>query len=173
MRDDPFYRQDDPTDPIRPPTPSQQGHQGHKLILGSFQDRQAQQRPDRIAYQNPWQQNVDRPPIYPQRQPVPPGQQVPPAWGPAPAVNPNAPQYPYRQPGQAPGSAGPIPQRPRPRRRRRGCLITSLVVLLLLCVIGGFTLVTAQKVLAFGSAISTQTPLSTQTSYMGTSDRVN
>jgi polyisoprenyl-teichoic acid--peptidoglycan teichoic acid transferase len=52
-------------------------------------------------------------------------------------------------------------------------LITSLVVILLLCVIGGFTLVTAQKVLAFGSAISTQTPLSTQTSYMGTSDRVN
>src|SRR5437870_9137505 len=180
MRDDPFYRQNDPTDPIRPPTPSQQGHQGHqgnKLILGSFQDRQAQQQPDRRAYQNPRQQNVDRPPIYPQRQPVPPGQQVPPSWGPGagptPAVNPNAPQYPYRQPGQAPGSGGPIPQRPRPRRRRRGCLITSLVVLLLLCVIGGFTLVTAQKVLAFGSAISTQTPLSTQTSYMGTSDRVN
>jgi len=179
MRDDPFYRQNDPTDPIQPPTPSQQGqqgyhgYQGNKLILGNFQDRQAQQRPDRRAYQNPQQQNVDRPPIYPQRQPVPPGQQVPPAWGPAPAVNPNAPQYPYRQPGQAPGSGGPIPQRPRPRRRRRGCLITSLVVLLLLCVIGGFTLVTAQKVLAFGSAISTQTPLSTQTSYMGTSDRVN
>src|SRR5947208_15369663 len=101
MRDDPFYRQDDPTDPIQPPNPSQQGYQGNKLILGSFQDRQAQQRPDRIAYQNPWQQNVDRPPIYPQRQPVPPGQQVPPAWGPAPAVNPNAPQYPYRQIGRA------------------------------------------------------------------------
>src|SRR5438270_12664562 len=32
---------------------------------------------------------------------------------------------------------------------------------------------TAQRVLAFGSAISTQTPLSTQTSYMGTGDRVN
>src|SRR5436190_6740605 len=169
MRDDPFYRQNDPTDPIRPPTPSQQGHQGNKLILGSFQDRQAQQRPDRIAYQNPRQQNVHRPPVYPQRQPVQPGQQVPPAWGPGagptPAVNPNAPQYPYRQPGQAPGSGGPIPQRPRPRRRRRGCLMISLIVLLLLCVIGGFTLVTAQRVLAFGSAISTQTPLSTQTSY--------
>ena len=36
-----------------------------------------------------------------------------------------------------------------------------------------FFAVTAQKVLAFGSAISTQSPLSTQTGYMGTSDRVN
>jgi LCP family protein required for cell wall assembly len=61
----------------------------------------------------------------------------------------------------------------RPRRRRKGCLITSLVVLLLVCIIGGFTLITAQRVLAFGSAISTQSPLSTQTGYMGTGDRVN
>src|SRR5947209_18640426 len=99
MRDDPFYRQNDPTDPIQPPTPSQQGQQGYqgyqgdKLILGNFQNRQAQQRPDRRAYQNPQQQNIDRPPIYPQRQPVPPGQQAPPTWGPgggpAPTVNPN------------------------------------------------------------------------------------
>src|SRR5947209_8224343 len=180
MRDDPFYYQNDPTDPIRPPNPSQQGyqeHQGNKLILRDIQDRQTQQRPERRAYQNPRQQNVDRPPVYPQGQPVPPGQHLPPAWGPgggsAPAVNPNAPQYPYHQPGQAPGTRGPLPQRPRPRRRGKGCLITTLVVLLLLCIIGGFTLITAQRALAFGSAISTQTPLSTQTSYMGTSDRVN
>jgi len=46
-------------------------------------------------------------------------------------------------------------------------------VLLLVCIIGGFTLITAQRVLAFGSAISTQSPLSTQTGYMGTGDRVN
>jgi len=52
-------------------------------------------------------------------------------------------------------------------------LITSLVLLLLLIIVGGFALVTAQKVLAFGSAISTQAPLSSQTGYMGTSDRVN
>jgi len=52
-------------------------------------------------------------------------------------------------------------------------LITSLVVLLLVCIIGVLTISTAQRVLAFGSAISTQSPLSTQTSYMGTSDRVN
>jgi LCP family protein required for cell wall assembly len=37
----------------------------------------------------------------------------------------------------------------------------------------GFAAVTLQKVLAFGSAISTQSPLSTQTGYMGGSDRVN
>jgi len=52
-------------------------------------------------------------------------------------------------------------------------LITSLVVLLLVCIIGVLTISTAQRVLAFGSAISTQSPLSTQTSYMGTGDRVN
>jgi len=52
-------------------------------------------------------------------------------------------------------------------------LITSLVVLLLVCIIGVLTITTAQRVLAFGSAISTQSPLSTQTSYMGTGDRVN
>lgn len=50
-----------------------------------------------------------------------------------------------------------------------GCLI----VLLLVCIVGGFTIFTAQRVLAFGSAISTQSPLSSQTGYMGTSDRVN
>jgi LCP family protein required for cell wall assembly len=44
---------------------------------------------------------------------------------------------------------------------------------LLLCVIGSFAAVTLQKVLAFGSAISTQSPLSTQTGYLGTSDRIN
>jgi LCP family protein required for cell wall assembly len=44
---------------------------------------------------------------------------------------------------------------------------------LLLCVIGSFAAVTMQKVLAFGSAISPQSPLSTQTGYLGTSDRVN
>jgi polyisoprenyl-teichoic acid--peptidoglycan teichoic acid transferase len=44
---------------------------------------------------------------------------------------------------------------------------------LLLCVFGSFAAVTMQKVLAFGSAISTQSPLSTQTGYMGTSDRIN
>jgi LCP family protein required for cell wall assembly len=47
------------------------------------------------------------------------------------------------------------------------------VVVLLLCVVGSFAVVTLQKVMAFGSAISTQSPLSTQTGYLGTSDRLN
>jgi LCP family protein required for cell wall assembly len=52
-------------------------------------------------------------------------------------------------------------------------MIGCLSVLVLLIVVGAFTIVTAQKVLAFGSAISTQSPLSTQTGYMNTSNRVN
>jgi polyisoprenyl-teichoic acid--peptidoglycan teichoic acid transferase len=43
----------------------------------------------------------------------------------------------------------------------------------LLCVAGGFFAFAAQRVLAFGSAISTQTPLSSQTGYIGGTDRVN
>ena len=46
-------------------------------------------------------------------------------------------------------------------------------MLLVLFILGAITIPTTQKVLAFGSAISTQSPLSTQTGYMGTSDRVN
>ncbi|HEX6482011.1 MAG TPA: LCP family protein [Ktedonobacteraceae bacterium] len=85
---------------------------------------------------------------------------------------------PDARPGSIPGTYGsgrPVPP-PRSRGRlprRRGCLIGCLVVVLLLCVIGSFAAVTMQKVLAFGSAISTQSPLSTQTGYLGTSDRVN
>jgi len=53
-------------------------------------------------------------------------------------------------------------------------MISVLVVLVLLIVFVSFAVVTLQKVLAFGSAISTQkSALSTQTGYMGTSDRVN
>lgn len=52
-------------------------------------------------------------------------------------------------------------------------MITMLIVIVLACIIGGFTPTTAQRVLAFGSAISTQSPLSTQTGYMGTSDRTD
>jgi len=52
-------------------------------------------------------------------------------------------------------------------------LISTLIALVLLVVVGAFVISTTQKVLAFGSAISTQSPLSTQTGYMNTSDRVN
>ncbi len=52
-------------------------------------------------------------------------------------------------------------------------MISAAVVLLLLFILGAIAIPTTQKVLAFGSAISTQSSLSTQTGYMGTSDRVN
>jgi LCP family protein required for cell wall assembly len=61
----------------------------------------------------------------------------------------------------------------QPKRKGKGCLISVAVVVLLLIILGAIAIPTAQKALAFGSAISTQSPLSTQTGYMGTSDRVN
>jgi LCP family protein required for cell wall assembly len=59
--------------------------------------------------------------------------------------------------------------RPRPRRRR-ALGIAALLIALLMCVtLGVFT----QRALAFGSAISPQSPLSTQTGYMSGLGRVN
>jgi LCP family protein required for cell wall assembly len=52
-------------------------------------------------------------------------------------------------------------------------MVGCLVILLLICAVGGLTFTTAQRVLAFGSVISTQPPLSTQTGYMNTSQRTN
>ncbi len=107
-----------------------------------------------------------------------PIQQVP--YNPPPAtVTPGDQRYPAAQP-QPPlyignskppkiGKAGLS----QPKRRGKGCLISVTVVLLLLFILGAIAIPTAQKVLAFGSAISTQSSLSTQTGYMGTSDRVN
>ena len=91
-----------------------------------------------------------------------------------PAQPPNAPSYPAQQPLYI-GSANASPKRSAPRgsRRRRGCMIGCLSVLVVLVILGTLTIVTGQKVLAFGSAISTQSPLSTQTGYMNTSNRVN
>lgn len=191
MRDDSYYNQDDPTEPIRNPSSPQQNPQG-KMIIGGFQDNQ--QPPTRQPYQNPAQnpqhpQHPQQPPIYhyPQPQQYPQSQQPQPPAGYGYQGDASAqPQY-YNQqqtPASIPGTergdpqypvVPPLPQRRgRPKqKRRKGCLIGCLVVLLLVCIIGGFTITTAQRVLAFGSAISTQSPLSTQTSYIGTSDRVN
>ncbi|HEX7735818.1 MAG TPA: LCP family protein [Ktedonobacteraceae bacterium] len=61
----------------------------------------------------------------------------------------------------------------RRQRRRRGCALGCLSTLVIGVVLFIFLFITTQKVLAFGSAISNQSPLSTQTGYMGGSDRVN
>lgn len=80
---------------------------------------------------------------------------------------------PYQAEPQRPLS--PTPQAPKRRaKRRNGCAIGCLSVALILLVVGIFAFNTAQRVLAFGSAISTQkNALSTQTGYMSTSDRTN
>lgn len=198
MRNEPYNNQDDPTDPVGNPSAPQQGQRGDKLILGSFQDPSKQ--PERRPYQYPPSSQGNQANGYPQyQQPQPsyPPQNRPPANMPVAERNPGVGHYPnssYQQaspggaytPPQYPNNPGaqrnPYPQQgqlppgapqQRPRRRRKGCLITGLVVLLLVCIIGVLTITTAQRVLAFGSAISTQSPLSTQTGYMGTSDRVN
>jgi len=101
------------------------------------------------------------------------------AYTPPATVNPGGQRYPGAHP-QGPmyvGDSKP-PQKgkaslSRPKRRGKGCLISAAAVLLLLFIVGAIAIPTTQKVLAFGSAISTQSSLSTQTSYMGTSDRVN
>ncbi len=168
---DDSVNENDPTLPMSPTGESGSNRQG-KLVIGSFQDspRQPYQYPPQ---QHSAQQSSLPQPFaagYSQWQSMPPGQQGYIAQT-APAVNPDVQGYPLRQPGQF---GGPDPrQGQRVPRRRRGCLLGCLAVLLLACVIGSFAVYTAQRVLAFGSAISTQAPLSTQTGYMGTSDRVN
>ncbi|HEU5378890.1 MAG TPA: LCP family protein [Ktedonobacteraceae bacterium] len=82
---------------------------------------------------------------------------------------------PLYQPTQ-PASAFGIQQggkKGRRPRRKRGCMVGCLSSLLIATVLFIFLFVTVQKVLAFGSAISDQSPLSTQTGYMGGSSRVN
>lgn len=176
MKDDPYYSQDDPTEPIRHPTPPAQDQQG-KMIIGGFQNNQPQ--PGRRPYQNPLSQNSQqRPYQVPQSEPI--GQQMPPSQ---PQYYPQQNQQRYpgsneppiieRQPAQYPAFPATPYKKNRPRRKRRGCLVGCLVVILLVFIVGGFTIFTGQRVLAFGSAISTQSPLSSQTGYMGTSDRTN
>jgi LCP family protein required for cell wall assembly len=71
------------------------------------------------------------------------------------------------QAGQMVGKGTP------PKKRRNGCLIATLVVLVLAIILGSVLVTTTQRVLAFGSKVSTQAPLSTQTNYMNTSTRTN
>src|SRR6266566_2305420 len=181
MSDNPFFSQNGPTEPI-PPSASQQPYQqSNKLRIGNFQStqRNAERKPYQIPQQPPQSQPQNWQPSPGGRGGTPPNQysrqQVPASNVPTPTVNPNA--QPYRQqPGQVPSVGTPkvaAPRGKRPLLRRRGCLITLLVVLLVVVVLSAFTFTTTQRVLAFGTAISTQSPFSTQTGYMGTSDRVN
>lgn len=103
-----------------------------------------------------------------------PVQQAPKVAPPGVQSYPNAqPQGPIYIGGPGPNAARPVKPPRRPAYRRKGCLISFAVVLLLLVVFFSIAIPTVQKVLAFGSAISTQSPLSSQTGYMGGSDRVN
>ncbi len=145
---------DDPTQPSQQRPPYQgQGQQG-KLVLGNFQNQpqSSQRRPYQYPPQGPQQP-------YPQQSYAPPGPQATPPG--APVGYPNRAGYP--QPG------APKRRRRKVRVGRIGCL--TLLALVAIIVITGF--LTIPKVLAFGSAISTQSPLSTQTGYMNTSTRTN
>ncbi|MGI9061816.1 MAG: LCP family protein [Ktedonobacteraceae bacterium] len=171
MSDDSYYYQDDPTEPIRH-SPSLAPDQQGKMIIGSFQDNQPQ--PGRRPYQNPQQQPYQVPQSQPTPQQVPPTQQqYYPQQNQQRYPGNNEPPIIEQQPAQYPAFPATPQKKNRSPRKRRGCLVGCLVVLLLVCIIGGFTIFTAQRVLAFGSAISTQSPLSSQTGYMGTSDRTN
>jgi LCP family protein required for cell wall assembly len=159
MPDNPYYpHDDDATQPSVPPAAPPGGAGQGKLIIGSFQD--SARRPQRTPYQNPLAQQ-------PQTDyPGPQGVYTPPQ---------RLPVEGYPMPGRPAGAADVAARRMRRRggRRRRGCLIGCLTLLLVFLLLGGFAIYALQRVLAFGSAISPQSPLSTQTGYMGTSERVN
>ncbi|HEY0753067.1 MAG TPA: LCP family protein [Ktedonobacteraceae bacterium] len=83
------------------------------------------------------------------------------------------PTTPLSYPGPAAGKEGVKLPPTRRKRGRRGCAIGCLSTILICVILGILLFVTGQKALAFGSVISNQTPLSTQTGYMGGSQRVN
>jgi polyisoprenyl-teichoic acid--peptidoglycan teichoic acid transferase len=158
------YNPDDPTAPVRPhssPPPQSPPSQGHspqgKLVLGGFQNQPAPSQ--RQPYQNPAPSH--QPPVSPPRQ-----QQAAPPWQQqAPVAPPNYANY------HAANMSAKPPAARKPRGK--GCLITTVVVLVLACIVGSLAVTTTQRVLAFGTKISTQQPLSTQTNYMNISDRTN
>ena len=182
---DQYNNQYDPTKPIQPHSVQQgQGEQG-KLVLGNFNQSGSSQRKP-YQYQQPPQTPPDQEPTrYPQGQPPQQGyypQGQPPQQGgypqrqagpqmPPPISRPNDnryQQYPgYPQPGQVAG-----PGVPKRKRRGRGCMITSVVLVVLLIALVIMSVVTAQRVLAFGTAISPQSPLSSQIN-TGSGDRTN
>ncbi|GAC1391664.1 MAG: hypothetical protein NVS4B11_09330 [Ktedonobacteraceae bacterium] len=164
----------------QPPSQNPQEPQG-KLVLGGFQNSPDNARRKPYQYQPPQPQQAQPPQPqqqrnaqqnYPQQQPGYQGYQQNYPQQSRQEIRSNPAQNPYQ-----PGPQRPVPLSPQlPKRRVKrpgGCAIGCLSVLLILVVLGIFAFNTTQRVLAFGSAISTQQPLSTQTSYMSTSDRTN
>ncbi len=188
---------DDPTQPVQPHPQNQPEPQG-KLVLGSFQDPSRTPARQPYQYSGPSAGRPQSPPP-PQPKQGPAGPPQPSQWSARAPQNPppqspqayvgapqnSSPQHrpatrqgasevsaPY-QPGQLRPNPLP-PQRTRRRMsRRNGRALGCLSVVLIVLIVGIVAFNTLQHVLAFGSVISTQPPLSTQTGYMGTSDRTN
>jgi len=169
------YNDDGPTQPARRNNPYQgTPNQQDKLVLGSFRDQpQPPQQPPqppqppRTPYQYPPVAQPSpaaaQPTQYPNRPPETPRQHAP-AEVPAPTAYPNGNRS-YQQEAGKPLLIGGRPV----RKRTIGCLTAVVLVVL----VGAGIVNVFQHVMAFGSAISTQSPLSTQTGYMSISDRTN
>src|SRR5579859_7292668 len=97
MRDEPFYHQDDPTEPVRKSLPPYSDQQDKKMIIGSFQDTPKQSERKPYHYPSP-SQYADQAKTYQQSQQPYPVQNR--AQGNMPGRNANAQPYPYSQPGQ-------------------------------------------------------------------------
>ncbi len=174
---DQYHNQYDPTEPIQPNSPPQ-----GKLVLGNSQNQAGpsqrkpyqypQGQPPQYPQGQPPQTPGGQPPRYPQGQPPQQGgypqqgrypQQGGPQQVPPPISRPNDGRYPAIS-GIPTTGAGGRTGPPKPKRRGRGCMITSLVLVVLVVALIIMSVVTSQRVLAFGSAISPQTPLSSQLS---------
>ena len=170
----------------QPPPQEPQG----KLILGGNPQNQPNStrrkpyqyqgppQPEQAGYPpqqaNP-QQNYGQQPGYQGHQQNYPHQNVQSSPAQSPYQNVQARPMPGPQQAEQQRPLSPTPQAPKRRaKRRNGCAIGCLSVALLLLIVGIFAFSTVQRVLAFGSAISTQkNALSTQTGYMNTSTRTN
>lgn len=165
-----------------PPYPPQQGSQG-KLILGRGGAQQqpsyynGQSSPQAQPYQTPQQQPPYRQPSSPHQPQAAYNRQgqvnnqmyTPPMQQPAQPQGPYTPHTSASSPQIGGGTKGNAKPRRRGQKRKIGCLATLAIVVLLVI----FAFSTISRVLSFGSAISTQAPLSTQTGYMSSSDRTN